>query len=120
MLLRLEIIDFAIADRLMVEFGPGFNVITGETGAGKSLVVDALALLFGGRADSDWIRAGARSARIEGIFEGADSDELAELFDPAGIPSDPTLILGRELSAGGRGVARINGRSVPVALLIRP
>ena len=69
MLTHLRITDFALLDDVEIEFGPGFNVLTGETGAGKSLLVEAVALLRGGRASADVVRAGAEEARVEAIFE---------------------------------------------------
>src|SRR5207249_7636107 len=113
-LLELSISNLAIVDHVRLEPAPGFNVLTGETGAGKSIIVDALALLLGGRAGAGAVRAGAERAVVEGIFEapppGGDGDHLAEL----GVDADEsTLILTREVSAGGRTVSRINGRAVP-------
>ena len=69
MLTHLRITDFALLDDVEIEFGPGFNVLTGETGAGKSLLVEAVALLRGGRASADVVRSGAEEARVEAIFE---------------------------------------------------
>ena len=68
MLSELTVRDFAIIDELHLNFGPGFNVLTGETGAGKSIIVDAVSLVLGGRGDAEFIRAGASQATIEGIF----------------------------------------------------
>jgi DNA repair protein RecN (Recombination protein N) len=112
-LLELSISNLAIVDHVRLEPAPGFNVLTGETGAGKSIIVDALALLLGGRAGPGVVRAGADRAVVEGIFEapspGGDGDPLAELS----VEPDEPLILTREVSAGGRTVCRINGRAVP-------
>ena len=68
MLRLLSITNFATIEQLEVELGPGFSVLTGETGAGKSIIVDALSLLLGGRADADTVRSGARQSKVEGIF----------------------------------------------------
>ena len=68
MLVELTIRDFAIIEELHIEFAQGFNVLTGETGAGKSIIIDAVSLLLGGRAESDFVRAEAESARVEGVF----------------------------------------------------
>jgi DNA repair protein RecN (Recombination protein N) len=113
-LLELSISNLAIVDHVRLEPAPGFNVLTGETGAGKSIIVDALALLLGAKAGAGDVRGGAERAVIEAIFEAGptegDGDPLADL----GVgPDEPTLILRREVSAGGRTVCRINGRAVP-------
>ncbi len=113
MLVELSITNYAVIDRLTIGLGPGFNVLTGETGAGKSIILDALGLLLGDRADSGAIRAGAEQAYVEGIFEvgpqtAAALSEKLEL-DVAG----DGLIVARELNASGRSVCRINGRAFP-------
>jgi DNA repair protein RecN (Recombination protein N) len=92
-------------------------VLTGETGAGKSIVADALALLLGGRADAEWVRAGADSARIEGIFAPGNAEALARALSDSGIEPAAELILSREIAATGRSTARINARAVPVNTL---
>lgn len=117
MLTEITLTDFAIADQLTVHLGPGLNVLTGETGAGKSIVVDALAVLLGGRADAEWVRAGAKVARIEGLFDlGAEHPVRATLVE-AGLEDDATLILSREIAVAGRGGGRVNARAVPLSLL---
>jgi DNA repair protein RecN (Recombination protein N) len=122
MLEELSITNLAIIDRLDVRFNPGFNVLTGETGAGKSIIIDAVGAVLGGRVSSEMVRSGASSARVEGIFtlDGEDTaigDLLREhdLLDE----DDGALILRREINANGRSTARVNGRAVPVALLGR-
>jgi DNA repair protein RecN (Recombination protein N) len=115
MLDELDIRNFAVAEHVRLRFAPGFNAITGETGAGKSLIIDALALLLGGRADPEVVRAGAGAARVEGVFRvdpGAD-EALAETLSEVGIePEDGLLIISREVPRQGRSVARVNGRAV--------
>jgi DNA repair protein RecN (Recombination protein N) len=122
MLEELNIADFAIIDRLAVRLEPGFNVLTGETGAGKSIIIDAVGAVLGGRTSSEVVRTGSKAARVEAIFSLDDEDVLAavsraladyDLLDP----DEQTLILAREISATGRSVARINGRAVPVSVL---
>jgi len=122
-LVELSIQDFAIIDRLHLRLAPGFNVLTGETGAGKSIIVDALGVLLGARADSAWVRAGADRARLEGVF--ALSDDQRALLQPvldeyglteAAAESDD-LILTREITAAGRSTGRVNGRAVTAAIL---
>src|SRR5512134_1094046 len=105
MLKELNIKNFAIIDQLRVEFGPGLNVFTGETGAGKSIVVDALNLALGERASADLIRTGADEAVVEAAFElgGAAGKAVASLLSDQGIPADAgeDLIVRRVLSAAG-------------------
>ncbi|MGH2705620.1 MAG: DNA repair protein RecN [Actinomycetota bacterium] len=115
-LLELDISNFAVISHLRLEFARGFTVITGETGAGKSVVLEALGLLLGGRAGAEVVRAGADRALVEGVFdvEGLALGSLSE----GGIESeDGLLILSREIARAGRSVARVNGRPVPRRLL---
>jgi DNA repair protein RecN (Recombination protein N) len=145
MLDELSITNFAIIDELHVSFGPHLNVFTGETGAGKSIIVDALSALVGERAEGDVVRAGAERAIVEGIFdittlldrgsndpapppengadgasETAESGSLAGVLAQLGIESeDGTLILTREIQQNGRGIARVNRRAVPLSALQR-
>jgi len=116
-LIELDITNLALVDHARIAFGRGLNVLTGETGAGKSIVIDAIGLLVGGRADAAMIRSGADTARVEGFWSTAGLD-LETVID-AGLagPDDDVLILSRELSASGRNVTRINGRAVPLRLL---
>jgi DNA repair protein RecN (Recombination protein N) len=121
MLSELSIRDFAIIDRLELKIHPGFNVLTGETGAGKSIVIDAVGLLLGERADANLVRAGAEAARVEGVFAldpraRAQIDPLLARESLEG--DDPgTLVLAREIRREGRTVCRVNGRAVTLALL---
>lgn len=120
MLTDLHIRDFAIIDDLSLEFGPGFIVLTGETGAGKSILIDAVELLLGGRADASMVRAGASAAVIEGVFRLDESiaGEVRALLEGEGLLEDPTfLTLGREVRSEGRSVGRVNGRTVSLGLL---
>jgi DNA repair protein RecN (Recombination protein N) len=115
MLLELNISDFAIIERLNLRLGEGFNVLTGETGAGKSIIIDALGTLRGDRTDPTFVRAGSERARIEGIFSLADRPDAIPVLIEYGLweDDDELLILSREIIAGsGRSVARINGRAV--------
>ncbi len=107
-LLELSVSDLALIERVRVRLGDGLTVITGETGAGKSLVIDALVLVSGGRADTSLVRTGATSARVEALFDRPDSVE--------GDPAEP-LICVRELAAAGRTVARLDDQTVPAARL---
>ncbi|MCD6344609.1 MAG: DNA repair protein RecN [Anaerolineae bacterium] len=122
MLRELHIFDFAIIDELHVTLEPGFNILTGETGAGKSILIDAVALLLGGRADATAIRTGAVRARVEGqfILPPLQQATLAPLLKQEGLlAEDSHLWLTRELRANGRSVARINGSLVSATLLRR-
>src|SRR5512136_19366 len=110
MLTELRVRDFAIIDTLNVEFVNGFNVLTGETGAGKSIIVDSIALLLGDRADSGAVRAGAERAQIEGVFSLDDTvrRDVEALLAEQGLESDEpgVLLLGREVRANGRTLCR--------------
>lgn len=118
MLTELRIRDYAVIDRLALRLGPGLNVLTGETGAGKSIVVGALSLLLGERASADVVRAGADRAVIEGVFEIAADSPVHEILSAHGIePEDGLVIVRREIAAGGRGRVWVNGAASTVALL---
>lgn len=121
MLEELDIRNVAVAEHVRVRFAPGFNAITGETGAGKSIIIDALGLLLGGRADADLIRAGAESARVEGVFRlSEDPDEhLVAALAEAGVDldGDGLLIISREVARRGRSAPRVNGRAVVGSVL---
>ncbi|MBX0326553.1 DNA repair protein RecN [Oscillochloris sp. ZM17-4] len=120
MLLELQIRDFAIIDRLHLRLEEGFNVLTGETGAGKSIIIDALGTLRGEKTDVTFVRAGCSRARIEGVFSLDDSAHVLPLLQEYGLldEDDSQVILAREISAeSGRSVARINGRAVSTGVL---
>ncbi|HEU5098050.1 MAG TPA: DNA repair protein RecN [Roseiflexaceae bacterium] len=120
MLLELNIKDFAIIDRLSLRLEAGFNVLTGETGAGKSIIIDALGTLRGDRADPTFVRAGAERARIEGVFSIADRPDVVPVLAEYGLwdDEDEQVILSREVNGeSGRSVARINGRAVSISVL---
>jgi len=118
MLVELQVEGFAVVERLRIRFGPGLNLLTGETGSGKSLVVEALGLLFGARATNDQIRSGAKRARIAGIFEGPDDASFRGLLEESGIEvEDGELLLEREVQASGKSRAFAGSRPVTVSLL---
>ncbi len=154
MLIELTITNFAIIDRLRLDLDAHLNIFTGETGAGKSILVDAISALVGERASADVVRSGAERAVIEGVFDvsgllpaangngaprplaparsdGAEASSGSEEDEDAGTsfaaalaelgiePEDGTLILAREILATGRGLARVNGRTVPISTLQR-
>lgn len=145
MLLELTITDFAIIDALHLRFGPHLNVFTGETGAGKSIIIDAISALVGERVGGDVVRAGSERAIVEGVFdighllarekaavsspariapEGEvgtfEAETLTETLAEFGIEvEDGTLILSREIARTGRGIQRANGRATPLSALQR-
>jgi DNA repair protein RecN (Recombination protein N) len=118
MLVELTVENFAVVERLRLRLHPGFNALTGETGSGKSLVVDALSLLFGGRASAEMIRTGAPRAFVAGLFALPPDPRLRSLLATAGLePEDGELLIERELLPGGKSRAFAASRPVTVALL---
>ncbi|MDI3339656.1 MAG: DNA repair protein RecN [Sphaerobacter sp.] len=121
MLLELAIRNFAIIRDLRLTFGPGLNALTGETGAGKSIIIDALGAVLGARVSADFVRTGAPGAWVEAVFAVnrlAGRDDFRHLLEETGVePEDGTLILTRDISASGRSTARINGRTVTASTL---
>src|ERR1700758_303194 len=109
MLHELAIEDYAVIDRLRVRFHAGLNLLTGETGSGKSIVVDALGLLLGGRASGDMIRSGKDRARVSGVFEVGSGAK--KILEQAGFEADDSeLLLDREIHVNGKGRAYVNNR----------
>jgi DNA repair protein RecN (Recombination protein N) len=117
MLVSLAVRDFVLIDGLTLELGPGLNVLTGETGAGKSILVDALALVLGGRARPEVIRTGRDAAEVEALFDLSTHPELKKQLSEAEMEGDGDLVVRRVVSANGRSKAYVNGRLVPVAQL---
>jgi DNA repair protein RecN (Recombination protein N) len=118
MLTELRIRNFAIIESLTLPLGQGFNVLSGETGAGKSIIVGALGLLLGERASTDLIRTGADRATVEGVFEVSDRPEIAQMLDERGIDVEESLVvLKREIAAAGRTRAWVNGSAVSATIL---
>ena len=118
MIEELRISSLGVIDASTLELGPGFTVVTGETGAGKTMVVTALGLLLGGRADSGAVRVGARQARVEGVVRADRVDGLAAAVEEAGGEvEDQVVVLARNVSAEGRSRAYVGGAGVPVATL---
>lgn len=119
MLTDMFIKDFALIDSLHLVFGPGFNVLTGETGAGKSIIIDALQLVLGGRVSGEVIRAGAETARVEAVFDVVGAPEVCAVVAGLGLgdPDEHTLVLTREIGRAGRSVCRVNGRPAVAAAL---
>jgi DNA repair protein RecN (Recombination protein N) len=117
MLRLLTIQNYALIDRLDVAFGPGLNIITGETGAGKSIIIDALGLILGARADAEGVRQGTAKAVVEGVFSAAGNRGLARLLDAGGIDAGDELILRREINVKGQSRAFINDTPATLAFL---
>jgi DNA repair protein RecN (Recombination protein N) len=121
MLVSLTIQNIVLIDRLVLELGPGFHAITGETGAGKSMIVDALALALGGRAQPELLRTGTREAEVEAMFEVPPGSRAAARLEAAGIPCSGEIVIRRTLAVeGDRGVrsrAYVNGRLTTAAQL---
>jgi DNA repair protein RecN (Recombination protein N) len=120
MLRELHIRDFAIIEELNLSFDSGFVVFTGETGAGKSIIIDAVELLLGGRAESSMVRTDAKAAIIEGEFRLNDylQNVLNPFLEEEGLLDDPRiLLLGREIRLEGRNICRVNGRTVTLGVL---
>ncbi|GEL06898.1 DNA repair protein RecN [Salisediminibacterium halotolerans] len=122
MLIELSIRDFAIIDETTISFEDGLTVLTGETGAGKSIVIDAIGQLIGGRGSADYVRHGSKRAEIEGLFSinTEISPQLTQLLEDLGIPQDPeenSLILRRELTNQGKSICRVNGKLTTLGVL---
>jgi len=120
MLVRLEIRDFAVISNIVFEPGKGLNVISGETGAGKSLIVDAIGLIMGAKASRNLIRTGSPSAFAEAVFDcsGIDDDDFKKILSDNGIEDDEgMLIISRTVYDSGKSVARVNGTGVTNAVL---
>lgn len=120
MLTELRIQNFAIIDKLELSFGPGLIILTGETGAGKSIILDAVTMLIGGRADTTVIRSDADHAFVEGVFSlrGPEKAALHEILKREELLDDDEYVtLSREVRREGRSIARVNGRTVNVSLL---
>lgn len=118
MLIELTIRNIALIEELRIPFGAGLNILTGETGAGKSIVVDSVSLALGGRADRDLIRSGTDSASVQAVFDISDCLQAASLLVEYGIdPGDSVITVGRELSASGRNICRICGNAATLSQL---
>ena len=119
MLRELDIRNFAIIEALTVSFSEGLTVLTGETGAGKSIIIDAVHLLAGGRGSQEFIRHGAKKAEIEGLFSIEDGKHpvFAKLADFGIEPTDGEILLRRELNDKGKNVCRVNGKLVTISIL---
>src|SRR5260370_148390 len=114
MLKRLKVVNFAVVERVELELPSGFVAFTGETGAGKSILLEALGFLLGARGSSSWLRTGADRLEVEGVFDAADLPaDLRERYKV----SSGTFVARRELDAAGKTRAMIHAQSAPVAAL---
>ena len=120
MLLELSIKNVALIDELRVEFAPGLNVLTGETGAGKSILVDSVNLMLGGRAERDIVRTGTDKAVVQALFDVAGNSAALSLLAELGLEAEDGLIgVSRELTRSGRSVSRISGMMLPLSQVRR-
>lgn len=117
MLLEISIKNFAIIEAISLNFEKGMTVLTGETGAGKSIIIDAMNMMLGARATTDVIRHGAPKAEIEGFFSVENSHALQMIFDEQGIELGDEIIIRREILQNGRSVSRVNGQMVNLSVL---
>ena len=117
MLLEISIKNFAIIEAISLNFEKGMTVLTGETGAGKSIIIDAMNMMLGARATTDVIRHGAPKAEIEGLFSIENSRALQEIFDEQGLELGDEIIIRREILQNGRSVSRVNGQMVNLSVL---
>ena len=120
MLLNLKISDIAIIKEAVIDFDNGLNVLTGETGAGKSIIIDAINAILGERTSRELIRTGSDNAEVSAFFEDI-NDGVIAILDEFGINSeeDKTLLISRKISLDGKNVCKINGVSVTVSMLKR-
>lgn len=117
MLLEISIKNFAIIEAISLNFEKGMTVLTGETGAGKSIIIDAMNMMLGARATTDVIRHGSPKAEIEGLFSIENSQALQEIFDEQGLELGDEIIIRREILQNGRSVSRVNGQMVNLSVL---
>ena len=117
MLLEISIKNFAIIQSISLNFEEGMTVLTGETGAGKSIIIDAMNMMLGARATTDVIRHGAPKAEIEGLFSLENSRVLQEIFDEQGLELSDEIIIRREILQNGRSISRVNGQMVNLSVL---
>lgn len=118
MLAELRLENYAVIDNVVVEFAPGLNLLTGETGAGKSILIDALTLLLGAKASTDIIRSGAERSVVSAVFELDSTKKVAQILEENGLDSEEaSLILRREIAAGGKGRVFVNNQPATVAVL---
>ena len=117
MLQSLHVHNFALLEDAHAEFTPGFNVFTGETGAGKSILIDAFGMVLGGRASVDYVRSGTEGLWVQAVFDIANQEDIKNILREQGIEAEDDLFLKRQISAAGKSRAIVNGVQVPLAVL---
>lgn len=119
MLLHLHIENYALIQELSIEFAKGLNILTGETGAGKSIIIGAMNLVLGERADRELIRAGSETAAVQALFDCKDKQNIKDMLDEQGIPmeEDGTVLLARNLNRNGKNTCYINGTMVTLSVM---
>lgn len=116
MLTEIHVENFALMEAVQLSFSRGLTIFSGETGTGKSMLIDALGVLLGGRASTDFIRHGMEKALVEGIFEECPPEVIEGLEEAGYLLEDGQLILSREINRSGRNICRVQGRTVPLTL----
>jgi DNA repair protein RecN (Recombination protein N) len=118
MLLQLNIRNIALIDEVSIELGEGLNILTGETGAGKSIIIDSINAILGERVSKDLIRTGRDKALVEAVFN-IDNSRFSDIFEETGIDpeEDGTLIISREFTVAGKNTCRINGKMATVTMV---
>ena len=121
MIVELNISNFAIIDDLKINFTKGFNVLTGETGTGKSIIVEGIGMILGQRANRNMVRTGKEKSILEGIFYLDNPQKINMILENFGIDTDPSnyLLISREIHNNGRSISRVNGRTVTLTMLNR-
>ena len=117
MLQSLHVHNFALLEDAHAEFTPGFNVFTGETGAGKSILIDAFGMVLGGRASVDYVRSGTEGLWVQAVFDIANQEDIKNILREQGIEAEDDLFLKRQISVAGKSRALVNGVQVPLAVL---
>lgn len=118
MIYHIDIRDFAVIKELSLDLEEGLNILTGETGAGKSVIIEAVSMALGSRADTDYVRTGADKAVLTVMIDPEDND-LSGILEEMGAPADTPVVLSREISKTGRNICRVNGSIVPLSSLSR-
>ena len=116
MLTRLKIKNIALIDECAIDFSEGFNTLTGETGAGKSIIIDAINFVLGARSDKSLIKSGTEFAKVDAVFETDDEDVL-DILESVGLDKDNTIIVSRMMSLLGKNECKINGETVPLSVI---
>ena len=117
MLQSLHVHNFALLEDAHADFTPGFNVFTGETGAGKSILIDAFGMVLGGRASVDYVRSGTEGLWVQAVFDITNQEDIKNILREQGLETEDDLFLKRQISAAGKSRALVNGVQVPLAVL---